>query len=271
MKPPKTNIIIENFSSFNRKNARFRQWFWNLWYNVLAKKYRNLHEWTCMNYGFVQEPLSNPPFELTSKNLYDHVLEGVEIKSTTLLEIGCGRGGGLHHVFSTQAPASATGIDLSKWNISFCNQRFSEPNLSYVEASADELPFEDGQFDIIINVESSHIYPDFKQFLSESYRVLKPGGLLCFTDFRDSNVLDETINTFEKVGFKLQRKLDISSNVKMALECDSDNRKAIIRKQIPRVFQTPVIQFAGIPGSKFYNDLSSGSTQYISVQAIKPK
>ena len=40
-------------------------------------------------------------------------------------------------------------------------------------------------FDMVINVESSHCYGNFKEFVKQVDRILKPGGLFIFTDFRD--------------------------------------------------------------------------------------
>ena len=38
---------------------------------------------------------------------------------------------------------------------------------------------------MVINVESSHCYGNFKEFVRQVDRVLKPGGFFIFTDFRE--------------------------------------------------------------------------------------
>ena len=43
----------------------------------------------------------------------------------------------------------------------------------------------------MINVEASHIYPNFERFLSEAARVLRPGGHLLYADFRRSSAVAE--------------------------------------------------------------------------------
>jgi len=56
------------------------------------------------------------------------------------------------------------------------------PNLTFVEANAEELPFEDSSVDVLVNIESSHTYPDLGRFLHEAARVLRPGGALSHID-----------------------------------------------------------------------------------------
>ena len=53
-----------------------------------------------------------------------------------------------------------------------------------MQGDAQNLPLEDKTYDVVLNVESSHRYPDFKSFLSEVSRLLKPDGYFLFTDFR---------------------------------------------------------------------------------------
>src|ERR1700722_10634175 len=42
-----------------------------------------------------------------------------------------------------------------------------------------------------VNVEASHLYPDFPKFLSEVARVLRPGGHFLYTDFRPRSEVAE--------------------------------------------------------------------------------
>ena len=55
-----------------------------------------------------------------------------------------------------------------------------------MQANAQNLPFQNESFDAVLNVESSHRYPQMEKFLNEVYRVLKPNGYFLFTDFRNN-------------------------------------------------------------------------------------
>lgn len=71
--------------------------------------------------------------------------------------------------------------------------------------------------DLVINVESSHCYGNFKAFLSEVYRVLKPGGFFSITDFRGKEELQDLDDAFEQSEFDVTKKIDITKNVLKAM------------------------------------------------------
>lgn len=110
----------------------------------------------------------------------------------TVLEVGSGRGGGLSYIVRYLNPSMAIGVDFSSQQIAFCQRNYNSTNIRFVEGDAAELPVEDESVDAVINVESSHCYPNFKGFIGEVARVLKPGGHFFYTDFLSSD-LAETI------------------------------------------------------------------------------
>ena len=55
-------------------------------------------------------------------------------------------------------------------------------NVSYREAAADDLPFDDGSFELVTCRIAAHHFPDVPRFFQESARVLRPGGLLLLQD-----------------------------------------------------------------------------------------
>lgn len=62
---------------------------------------------------------------------------------------------------------------------------------SIVTGDAHDLPFKPSSFDIVINIESSHLYRNPQLFFDECSRVLSKGGHLCWTDLRfDGDVCD---------------------------------------------------------------------------------
>ncbi len=61
-------------------------------------------------------------------------------------------------------------------------------NLSFVEANAEELPFENGSFDAYTIAFGIRNVPDINKALGEAYRVLKRGGRFLCLEFSDVNV-----------------------------------------------------------------------------------
>lgn len=55
-------------------------------------------------------------------------------------------------------------------------------NVSFIPADAEDLPFDDEQFDLATCRIAAHHFPDAGKFVREAARVLKPGGLLLVQD-----------------------------------------------------------------------------------------
>jgi ubiquinone/menaquinone biosynthesis C-methylase UbiE len=78
-----------------------------------------------------------------------------------------------------------TGLDVSPGMLAQARTRASEAslgNMSFVEGSAESMPFEDGSFDIVTCRIAPHHFLSLPAFLSESARVLRPGGRLIVGD-----------------------------------------------------------------------------------------
>lgn len=55
-------------------------------------------------------------------------------------------------------------------------------NISFRQADAENLPFEDQHFDLVTCRIAAHHFPDAQKFVQESARVLKPGGRFLLQD-----------------------------------------------------------------------------------------
>ncbi len=142
-----------------------------------------------------------------------------------VLEIGCGQGGGLNFLSRLESHSEFVGLDLSKNAIKHANARFGRPGkLAYVHGDAEDLPFPAQEFDLVINVESSHNYPSLPKFLREVARVLKPGGHLSLVDVftRDRCVFMERCKHGSADTFKWLREADILEDVKAAVRVRMD-------------------------------------------------
>ena len=103
-------------------------------------------------------------------------------KGMHVLNVACGPG----YASGAAAARGATtvGIDFSENMIVLARKVFSE--LEFQIADAEDLPFADGSFDVVlINFGVLH-FPDPDKALAEAYRVLKSGGRLAFTNWAKS-------------------------------------------------------------------------------------
>jgi ubiquinone/menaquinone biosynthesis C-methylase UbiE len=82
------------------------------------------------------------------------------------------------------APRPYQGIDLCAKAVSFCQLQHARQGLKFSQGNAEALKCPDQSFDVVINLESSHGYPQMPKFLKEARRVLRPQGYLLLADFR---------------------------------------------------------------------------------------
>jgi SAM-dependent methyltransferase len=98
------------------------------------------------------------------------------------LDLGCGPGGNLGMLDSLR-PSQIVGVDLSPIALSLAKEH--APSATLVSADINhKLPFEDGSFDLvtIFNVLYHQWVESEAAVLAEAARVLRPGGLLLFTE-----------------------------------------------------------------------------------------
>lgn len=95
-------------------------------------------------------------------------------KVDTLLDIGCGKGENIS-VYAEKA-IKAYGIDFLEEFI--WNARLRYPNVSFLIATAEHLPFKEEIFDgVILNDVLEHVTNE-ERTIKEAYRILKPHGFL---------------------------------------------------------------------------------------------
>ncbi len=229
----------------------FRIWYWYI--STIDRKGDVLF----MNYGYSAKD-KNLKLDAADEvnrysiQLYNHVAESVDLKGKHIVEVGSGRGGGLAFVTKQFAPATALGIDLDERAASFSNRFYKIEGLSFQQGDAQKLPLNNQSYDAVINVESSHRYPDFLAFLSEVERILKPGGYFLITDFRLSQEMVNLQDALKNSAFKIVKEEIITKNVVAALDLDDARRRNLIKKLAPRILHGQALNFAGAIGSPTY-------------------
>lgn len=156
----------------------------------------NADVWTRLargGYDLYRDKLNTPAFLASLPDLRG--LEG--------LDLGCGEG---HNTRLLAARgARMTAIDISEAFVGHARVLEDEAPLGieYRVASAVELPFEDGSFDLVVAFMSLMEFPETARALSEAFRVLRPGGFLqfsiehpCFSTPHRRNLRDERGRTY---------------------------------------------------------------------------
>lgn len=233
-------------------------------------------DYSCfLNFGYVRDgspdySARSLPAHYLNKNCVRLVLELIgdcDVDGRKILDIGCGRGGTVHVLRTFFNPALLVGVDLSPCAVSFCRNTHRDARVWFLNGDAEALPFKSGSFDIVINVESSHSYPDIRAFFAEVYRLLPPGGCFLYTDLFPVAFMREYVNSLLGLGFILERDRDITRNVLRS--CDetahvhlstfgSDGQHRVMN------------DFIGLPGSGVYASMQTGRSAYRILKLKKP-
>ena len=162
-------------------------------------------------------------------SLYINLIKDFDTKDKSILDIGCGRGGGTDLFAQYFLFSKVVGLDISPENIKHCKNNIK--NVNFFEGNAEQLPFPNNTFDFITNIESAHCYENLDNFFNEVKRVLKPKGVFLYTDVFDSDSLQfySPKMVENKLSFKKLIKEDITKNVSKACKKDFLKWKNVLK------------------------------------------
>ncbi len=161
----RTYLIEDNVPNFTDNDTNSQEW------KRLNKQFLNYHKSLSVYTLLESTPIVNYLSLKTEIGL---------MKDAKVLDIGGGTG---HtHCSFFQFPETIEYYLLDP-NLRLLHDQFIRiyPKLSYLKmahilANAEFLPIKDNSFDIVLNISAIDHFNDYKKFISEAYRVLKPGG-----------------------------------------------------------------------------------------------
>jgi SAM-dependent methyltransferase len=256
--------------------ARLREFIWRGFYAAFDRTldWTGNDELDTMNWGLWSGPetTAEHPRDLHLA-LYRRVL-GDSPLDADVLEVGSGRGGGAFALFE-RGHRSITGLDLSPRHVARCQARAAalatDAAPRFVVGTATSMPFADGTFDIVLNVESSHCYVDFEAFVQECHRVLRPGGCLRWCDFRTREEWDRlSARLLEDPRWQVVEREELTQAVLRA--CDLltpwyEQRLEAVR-WLPPVHEV-LHNFACLRGSRNYQKFASGEWVYARLWLVR--
>lgn len=282
--------VYDVYNSFFCAKARPRWWYYLVrWYRFLFRNMaakRNIsrfYNWYAeqrsgrisifLNQGYAPlEPDESLPELLDedrpfrfSMYLYYHVASQVELRNKEVLEVSCGRGGGSYFLMKYMHPKRIVGIDLSAKNIELNAKTFHLAGLSFCQGDAEALPFASGSFDVVVNIESHHLYPNPKKFYHEVERVLRPNGYFLYSDLGKKGHMEEVRMQLKKIGFVVLNSKDITKNVVENIRRRNGDMERILRsvaKDEKRYCQ--LASWAKMVGTEGYKAYCEGIDEYCS-------
>ena len=132
------------------------------------------------------EALANGWFLGQRARVFDRLIASSGVKGCdSVVDIGCGTGYFARRIARAVGPEGAVvGVDPSQPLLDFAQQH-APANCSFRNAGAEDLPFDDASFDVVVSSLAFHHFPVDRRAdaVTEMFRVARPGGRLLVADF----------------------------------------------------------------------------------------
>lgn len=151
-----------------------------IWYRLVCYGSHNLG----MHHGYWEEGVTNRYQSMDSQN-QSIITYGKIHSKQRVLDAGCGIGGTAIYI-AKKTGAHVTGITLSKRQVALAKRNALKHGVAHITdfqvQDYAKTSFDDNTFDIVYGLESiCYAFPK-DAFLTEAYRILKPGGVLIIED-----------------------------------------------------------------------------------------
>jgi ubiquinone/menaquinone biosynthesis C-methylase UbiE len=253
--------------SYHVTDSRIYKKMWKYWYPVVTRGL-SADDVVFINWAYEEDPPMAIPLTASDEpnrghiQLYHRTATQADLGGKRVLEISCGHGGGASYLTRTLHPASYTGLDLNPEGIAFCQKRHDVPGLDFVQGDAENLPFDDQSFDVVLNVEASHCYPHFGRFLAEVARVLRPGGHLLYCDLRAGIKIAGWESDLANAPMRQLSQRDINAEVLRGMENRSERTSDLVNRHLPSFMRSLGREFAGSPDSWLHGAMIRGEVSY---------
>jgi len=121
-------------------------------------------------------------------------------KSDRVLDVACGTGN--VSLPAARAGAEVIGVDIAPNLLEQARKRASAENLSirFDEGDAEDLPYGDGEFDIVVTMFGAMFAPRPEKTAAELLRVCRPGGLIAMGNWTPQGFVGQTFQATAKIA-----------------------------------------------------------------------
>jgi ubiquinone/menaquinone biosynthesis C-methylase UbiE len=158
--------------------------------DLAAVKRRQQTTWSAGNYGVIGTTLT-----LTGELL----CEAVNLRSgQRVLDVAAGNGNATLAAARRWADVTSTDYVPALLELGRARAEAESLAVSFQEADAEDLPFADGSFDVVLSVFGVMFTPDQEQAARELLRVSRPGGLIGLATWTPESFIGHVFRTIGK-------------------------------------------------------------------------
>jgi len=164
---------------------------------------------------------------------YPPILEELKERKSDfkdLLDAGCGTAPMLTLLSEEYPGRHYVGLDLTPEMIRVAKEK-NLPNTELYVGDCENMPFESEMFDVVINSQSFHHYPNPQAFFDCVFRVLRPGGVFIMRDdTTESKVMGWFANHIELPLANLIGKGDVKMHTLEEVQGYADTAGLVVDK-----------------------------------------
>lgn len=160
-----------------------------------------------------------------------------------ILDVGCGTGRLLRATEERFPKARLEGVDAAAEMVRFASAALSSgSHIRFQNATAEKLPFGNGEFDLVFSTMTFHHWADQRAGVSEVARVLAPGGRWLLADFVATGLMRYVRRVFRLSRFPERKVLDPM--------LAAAGLRVLSQRRVPRVgSQVPVLSIGSVSAS----------------------
>ncbi len=179
----------------------------------------------------------------------------------TILDVGCGQGGGLLYAHRLYPEARLLGTDRNGTVTRMARRLLAATGrATLVKGGGDAIAFPDAAADFVVSV-GAPTYFGLPRYVAEAARVCRPGGIIAFSGgYRqgDHAVIEAELRAAAAAeGLMFHSYANITPHTFSALQADIPRRAAELAR-VPWPFRAYGWKWADMPGSAEYEEYATG-------------
>jgi len=152
-------------------------------------KYMKMYDWMSRGYDFAEKVIGRLKYGNTINAMRSKLISKLEWKDhCSVLYVSIGTGTDLRFIPSSidKKTLDVVGADISMGMLKKCKKKADkEIKLSLINCCAEDLPFNDNEFDVVFHVGGINFFNDKQRAIQEMIRVAKKGTKILIADETD--------------------------------------------------------------------------------------